>query len=108
MTQIIPILSLADNAPIADGVTDPVRICQMWFGRMLIEPAGLDGKPFITLESSIDGVKYQAHNELTKIKISEDTAIRVGYVDALYYRLRIEANGSTTGTISARILLKHI
>ena len=108
MTQIIPILTLAENVPVIDGVTDAVQICQMWFGRLLIEPSGLDGKPFITLESSIDGVSYQIHNELTKIKVTEDTAIRAGYLDALYYRLRIEANGNTSGSINASMLLKKI
>ena len=108
MTQFISILTLTENFPALDGLTIPIQICQMWFGRLLIEPTGLDGKPFMTLESSIDGVKYQTHNELSKIKIVEDTALRAGYLDALYYRLRIEANGNTSGTISAKMLLKKI
>jgi hypothetical protein len=72
---------------------------------------GADGDPSLYIEESLDDVvwttipNYEATTEF--FPIDEDIiAVRDSYFMGKYIRLRSEPNGTTTGTLSAKIGIK--
>jgi len=87
----------------------PVDICNMWWGRMEVELDGVVGQPKITLEAAIEGTNFSPQQGCSEITLTDPlTQVRIGFVDGLKYRICVDPNGATAGTLYAKILLKKI
>ena len=104
------IITLVDNLDVtASSCSVPIDICFMWWGRMQLELDSAVGQPIITLEAAIEGNNFAPQQECSQITlINPLTQVRVGYVDGLKYRVCVDPNGSTAGTLTVKILLKNI
>jgi len=105
------VVSFEDLDVSVAGCTEPLCFTQVYFARMELCLMGADGNVCICLETSIDGTKWIPHNECSKILLKdEDTGIKVGFLDGLFYRVCVKADEmdhtATTGTLKTRMLLK--
>lgn len=68
---------------------------------------GTNGSPRIIVEESIDQTVWTAMEDTETwnpyTEITETTAIKDNYFMGKYFRVRLEANGTTTGTVWAKI-----
>jgi hypothetical protein len=76
-----------------------------------ITKAGVDGNPQLYLEESLDNVVWTCipnYEDSTQFFLldEDEIGLRDSYFMGKFIRLRIEPNGTTTGTISAKIGVK--
>ena len=76
-----------------------------------ITKTGTGGDPQLYLEESLDNVVWTCipnYEDVTEFFLldNDETALRDSYFMGKFIRLRIEPNGTTTGTISAKIGVK--
>ena len=105
------IVTIIENLDVTvEGCSLPVEICSMWWGRMQLELDSVaGGDPIVTLEAAIEGTNFAPQEECSELTLTQAlTQARVGFVDGLKYRICVAPNGATSGTLTAKMLLKKI
>ena len=104
------IVTIVENLDVTvAGCSLPVEICSMWWGRMQLELDSAVGSPKVTLEAAIEGTNFAPQEECSELTLTQAlTQARVGFVDGLKYRICVDPNGATAGTLTAKMLLKKI
>ena len=109
MSNQKPILiEVFKDESIADVCSTQIDLCfdYIWF--LQIVKTGSDGNPLFTLEASNDGVNWDSWSECTEDVELIDTSMsfKDHYFAAKHLRLCMQANGTTTGTVTALINLR--
>jgi len=104
------IVTLVENMDVTvSSCSTPVNICSLWWGRMQIILDSVVGEPIIILEAAIEDNNFGPQSECINVTLTDSiNQIRVGYVDGLKYRLCVNPNGATSGTLSAKMILKKL
>ena len=75
-----------------------------------IEPTGTDANPKLYIEESVNQTMWTAmrnpDNGANYFSVSELIGIKDNYFMGKYWRVRLEANGTTTGTIYGVVAYK--
>jgi len=101
--------TLIDNEPIADFTSESREYNYSRDWDMIITKSGANGNPLVTIEASHDNINwFEYNNKSTDVAIDEDY---IRFVDEIlplkFMRIRVQANGTTTGTIGATLYLKN-
>ncbi len=101
--------TLIDNQAIADFTSESREYLYSRDWDLIISKSGADGNPLVTLEVSHDNVNwFEYNNKSTDVAIDEDY---IRFVDEIlplkFMRVKVVANGVTTGTINATLYLKN-
>jgi len=101
------LITLIDNQPIADFCSEQ-ELCFNYEWNLQLTKSGADGNPIINIESSNDGVNWDYYNGCAKdVLMDEDSlSFKDDMLPSKYFRVCVEANGTTTGNINAVIFLK--
>jgi len=101
-------ITIFEDEPIVDACYDIEELCfdYVWFLQVYKENA--DGNPIVKIEASNDGIHWDSWGECngTTELDTDSTSFKDHYFGAKFIRVCVEANGTTTGTISANINLK--
>lgn len=100
--------TLINDEAIADFCSASFDTCYNYVWELQIFKNGADGNPLITLEVSMDGVHWDKyHTCAADYELIDDS---VTFFDQAFaskkFRICVQANGTTTGNISANIFLK--
>jgi hypothetical protein len=100
-------IKLIDSQPIVDACYQQ-EFCFSYDWSLQISKSGADGNPLVTLETSEDGVNWdKIHDCATNVEMDEDSVTFIhDILPSKYFRVCVNANGVTTGTIKALMLLK--
>lgn len=109
MSNQKPILiEVFKDEAIGDVCSTTIELCfdYIWF--LQIVKSGADGNPLFTLEASNDGVNWDTwHCDFENVELIDNSvSFHSHYFGAKYLRLCMEANGTTTGTVSALLNLR--
>lgn len=103
------LLTLIDNESIVNFYSESQSVCFSYDWDLIIRKEGADGNPIITIEVSHDNINWvEYNNKSTNVIIDEDY---IRFVDDIlplkWIRIKVIANGTTTGTINATIYIKN-
>lgn len=98
----------ATSVAIADVCSDKIELCYDYVWFLQVFKSGADGNPLVTIEASNDCVHWDTWSECMKeAELDSDScSFHDHYFGAKYLRLCIDANGTTTGTITALLNLR--
>ena len=99
---------IIDNIAITDFNSDTLDASYNYAWELQIVKGGADGNPLLTLEVSMDDVNWDTyHKSSTNYELINNS---VTFFDDLFafkfFRIGVQANGTTTGNITATIFLK--
>ena len=101
------LITLIDNQPIADFCSEQ-ELCFGYDWDLQVIKDGANGDPLLTIEVSNNAIDWNVYHECAKDVLLDDDTIR--FVDDMlpskYFRLCVQANGTTTGNITALMFLK--
>jgi hypothetical protein len=109
--QPLTIVTLSDALDVSTAqCSTPVEICSMWWGRLeFVLDNIVGGDPIVTLEADVAGGGFAPQAECIKVTLDETlTQVRAGYIDGSKYRVCIDPNGATGGTLTTKMLLKKL
>jgi hypothetical protein len=100
--------TIFDNEPIADVCSSPLELCFSYHWDLQLIKTGADGNPLISVEASNDGVNWNEYNACAGDVLMNQDSIR--FIDDMlpskFIRVCMKANGVTTGTMTALLMLK--